>query len=93
MKLNGTAGAGNFTLEDTSILMFSGKGPFDMGSKEMCDLIPTMAFKVAQIVTPFGIPGSLGVCIYGNCTARFLNQAENLILPIIIAYTNNTALA
>ena len=46
----------------------------------MCDLTPGMAYKV---VVPEGVPSQIGVCIYDYCRAVFLNQAEQVLLPIL----------
>lgn len=70
-----------FTPEDTAILLFSGKRPFDLGSKEMCDLTPGMSYKVA---IPLLLPSTyIGVCVYDFCRAEFLNQAEEQLMPYL----------
>ena len=83
------------TAQDTSIVLFSGKGPFDFGVKEFCIQVPDMHFMIAEIPVPI-IPGMLspiGFCVYGNCTAKYLTSMEHIVAPIIGNLTNNSMIA
>lgn len=52
--------------------MFTGKGLYDMGTKELCDLLPDLRYVMA---TP-GQPTYIGVCIYKECSIDTLNALK-----------------
>ena len=54
------------------IVLFSGKSAFDMGSKEMCDLVPGVHYLIAN----FNLQSIayIGLCIYDECSAQYFND-------------------
>lgn len=59
--------------------MFSGKGIYDMGSKEMCDLNPDLRYLLAS---PYQ-PSYMGICIYKECSTETLNELESDMVPYL----------
>lgn len=85
----------NITQQDSSIVLFSGKAPFDLGVKEFCQLVPGMKFMIAEVPIPMipNMVSPIGFCIYGNCTAKYLTSVEHVVAPIIANLTNNSMIA
>ena len=60
---------------DLGVLLFTGKGLYDMGTKEICEISPGLRYLMASPQQPTFI----GVCIYEECSVDTLNTMTEFI--------------
>ena len=63
---------------DLSVLLFTGKGVFDLGSNSMCEL-----FQMHPVVLTIAAGVYMGVCIYPQCSLEYLNSQRPIITELI----------
>ena len=63
-------------------MLFSGKSPFDFGSKEMCDIVPGVHFLTINLDRQD--VAYIGLCIYEECKEEYINSVEDQVLKLIV---------
>ena len=75
--------------QDIQLMLYSGKQPFDLGSKSLCELNPEMQYMTISGAMG-GTPLYIGVCMYHQCSATYLNENKDVTLDAISTLLGTT---